>query len=213
MKRVYEPLRASQYWNETLLIITYDEHGGFYDHDPVPRDVPNPDGLVSDDPQFDFTRLGPRVPAIFVSPYIARDTVLHQPSAPYPGESKFDHASVSATLRLFNFTAQHLTERDAWSGTFEGIFTSPMPRTDTPVTLPEPRPLGFRKVLTYNEPLSGLQKELVQIAAGLNGIADPPVDTMTCAQAAAYVRRQIEQFFGRQMYPDDEWEEIRELGL
>jgi hypothetical protein len=45
MKLVYETLRASPQWNSTLLIITYDEHGGFYDHVPTPiHGVPNPDG-------------------------------------------------------------------------------------------------------------------------------------------------------------------------
>lgn len=36
IKNVYEALRASPAWNETLLILNYDEHGGFYDHVPPP---------------------------------------------------------------------------------------------------------------------------------------------------------------------------------
>ncbi len=36
MKNVYEALRNGPLWNETLFIINYDEHGGFYDHVPPP---------------------------------------------------------------------------------------------------------------------------------------------------------------------------------
>jgi phospholipase C len=43
---VYEALRSSPAWNDTLFLITYDEHGGFYDHVPTPvRDVPVTDGI------------------------------------------------------------------------------------------------------------------------------------------------------------------------
>jgi hypothetical protein len=58
IKSVYDAVRASPLWNKTALIITYDEHGGFFDHVPPPMNVPNPDGLNSTDDPFDFTRLG-----------------------------------------------------------------------------------------------------------------------------------------------------------
>jgi phospholipase C len=75
IKEVYEALRASPQWNEILLIITYDEHGGFHDHVPTPvADVPSPDGLVGSAPpySFDFKRLGVRVPALLISPWIEK---------------------------------------------------------------------------------------------------------------------------------------------
>jgi phospholipase C len=77
IKEVYEALRASPQWNEILLIITYDEHGGFHDHVPTPvADVPSPDGLVGSAPpySFDFKRLGVRVPALLISPWIEKGT-------------------------------------------------------------------------------------------------------------------------------------------
>ena len=76
IKEVYEALRESPQWNETLLIITYDEHGGFYDHVPTPVvNVPNPDGLDGPAPDsFKFNRLGVRVPTIMVSPWIEKGT-------------------------------------------------------------------------------------------------------------------------------------------
>ena len=74
VKEVYETLRASPQWNETLLVITYDEHGGFYDHVPTPvRGVPSPDGIAGPEPfLFEFDRLGVRVPTIMVSPWIVQ---------------------------------------------------------------------------------------------------------------------------------------------
>jgi phospholipase C len=58
IKDVYDAVRASPLWEKTALIITYDEHGGFFDHVSPPSPVPNPDGINSTDDPFDFTRLG-----------------------------------------------------------------------------------------------------------------------------------------------------------
>ena len=76
VKEVYETLRASPQWNEMLFLILYDEHGGFYDHVPTPTDgVPSPDDIVGPAPyNFHFNRLGVRVPAILISPWIERGT-------------------------------------------------------------------------------------------------------------------------------------------
>ncbi|KAH9706696.1 non-specific phospholipase C4 [Citrus sinensis] len=76
VKEVYEALRSSPQWNEILFIITYDEHGGFYDHVPTPvTGVPSPDDIVGPEPyNFKFDRLGVRVPTIFISPWIQRGT-------------------------------------------------------------------------------------------------------------------------------------------
>lgn len=76
VKEVYEALRSSPQWNEMLFIIMYDEHGGFYDHVPTPvTGVPSPDGIVGPEPyNFQFDRLGVRVPVIMISPWIERGT-------------------------------------------------------------------------------------------------------------------------------------------
>lgn len=51
IKLIYDSLRHSPQWEQTLFIITYDEHGGFYDHVPPPQDdIPNPDGINTTDP-------------------------------------------------------------------------------------------------------------------------------------------------------------------
>ena len=70
---VYQALRSnSALWQQSALIVIYDEHGGFYDHlVPPSGGIPNPDGLNSPQPdapawapQFSFNRLGLRVPAV-----------------------------------------------------------------------------------------------------------------------------------------------------
>jgi phospholipase C len=76
---VYNVLRGNpERWAQTLLFISYDEHGGFYDHVLPPATVP-PDGHTDDG--FDFKRLGVRVPAVLVSPWVGdavvSDTLDH----------------------------------------------------------------------------------------------------------------------------------------
>ena len=71
---VYSALRSQPgVWKKTLLIVVFDEHGGYYDHVPPPATV-SPDGIAGRLDQsflvpFDFKRLGLRVPAILISPW------------------------------------------------------------------------------------------------------------------------------------------------
>jgi phospholipase C len=134
---IYEALRANpELFARTVLLITYDEHGGLYDHAPPPTDAPAPGGgrdalarilhAISHRKvhRFSFTTLGPRVPAVIVSPLIDPGTLIHQ---------VHDHASVPATLRaLFAPHAQPLTRRDAWARPFHDTATRQVPRTDLP---------------------------------------------------------------------------------
>jgi len=136
-KSIYETLRTSVYWNDLAFIITYDEHGGFYDHVPPPQvDVPSPDGVVASN-GFRFDRLGIRVPTVVVSPWIPKGTVVHEPKGPV-ASSQYDTTSVMSTVnRIFGVT-DHMSARAAWSGTFEDLFlTLDKPRDDCPVTLPD----------------------------------------------------------------------------
>jgi phospholipase C len=81
INRIVQALLASPQWDKTLLVITYDEHGGFYDHQKPPTNAPPLRG--------GFTTLGPRVPTFLVSPWIKRQDVIH---------SRFDHTSIGATI-------------------------------------------------------------------------------------------------------------------
>lgn len=93
LNRVYQALIDSPHWDETLLVITFDEHGGTWDHVP-PQSALNPDKWPPLQP-FDFNFTGVRVPAILVSPWVKPGSVFRAPTgSPYP----FDHTSVIATL-------------------------------------------------------------------------------------------------------------------
>ncbi|XP_061359108.1 non-specific phospholipase C4-like [Gastrolobium bilobum] len=169
VKEVYEALRASPQWNEILFVITYDEHGGFYDHVPTPVDgVPSPDDNVGPEPfKFQFDRLGVRVPAIIISPWIEPGTVLHEPCEPFP-TSQYEHSSIPATVKKIFNLPEFLTKRDAWAGTLEVLLTRTSPRNDCPVKLPDP--VKLREALAEEQvKLSQFQEELVQMAATLNG--------------------------------------------
>jgi len=86
---VYEALLHSPAWQDTMLVITYDEHGGFYDH-------VTPPALPDDDPaRPEFTTYGLRVPALIAGPRVGRQ-VLH---APDDGR-QFDHATLIKTILL-----------------------------------------------------------------------------------------------------------------
>ncbi|OAY82058.1 Non-specific phospholipase C2 [Ananas comosus] len=176
IKEIYETLRASPQWNQTLLIITYDEHGGFFDHVPTPvQGVPSPDDIVGPDPFFfTFDRLGVRVPTIMVSPWIEKGTVVHGPNGVPTATSEYEHSSIPATVKnLFNLSSPYLTKRDAWAGTFEGILqTRTEPRTDCPVELP--MPVKIRDGEANEEAkLSEFQQELMQLASVLNRRSPP----------------------------------------
>jgi hypothetical protein len=136
IKEVYEAIRSSPNWNRSLLLVTYDEHGGFYDH-VAPPAAPPPGDPISDPDnnhhKFDFGRLGVRVPAIVVSPLIPRGIV---------DGTTYDHTALLATLEeLFGLRA--LTGRDRSASTLTHLLSLDTARTDSLVKLPEPAKSDF----------------------------------------------------------------------
>jgi phospholipase C len=103
LSSVYAALAASPQWNRTLLLITYDEHGGFYDHVPPPACV---------DAHPDFRHLGFRVPALAVGPSVRRGQVV---------STLFEHASVGSTL-CARFGLSPLSDRMAAANTLASVF-------------------------------------------------------------------------------------------
>jgi phospholipase C len=126
IKKTYEALRRSPIWDSSLLIITYDEHGGFYDHVAPPP--ARPTGFTGRTYGFTFDQLGPRVPAIIVSPLIPRNLIDHR---------TYEHSTVVSTLvRLFGL--RELTARSSQTSDLKPLATLDAPRTDAPMTLPDP---------------------------------------------------------------------------
>jgi phospholipase C len=119
-------------WASTALLITYDEHGGIYDHVLPPTCIP--DGFVAQPKDtktgkpFMFDRLGVRVPAILVSPWVAKGTVVDDGRV-------FEHACIPATASkwlLPNFDNTQRSPREAAAATFLDLLTLNTMRTDAP---------------------------------------------------------------------------------
>src|SRR5262245_27048123 len=95
---VYNAIRQNPaLWESTALLVVYDEHGGIYDHVPPPACTPDgfvaqPDATQTGKP-FMFDRLGVRVPAILISPWIPKGTVVDG--------RVFEHASIPGTVTKF----------------------------------------------------------------------------------------------------------------
>lgn len=135
IKQVYEDLRASPLWEKSVLVITFDEHGGFADHVTPEAAVPPGDTETPAYVEygFKFDRLGVRVPTLIVSPLIPRNVV---------DPTTYDHTSTLATLeRLLGM--KPLTNRDRRAADFLHLFSLKRPRADTPMTLPDPVESGI----------------------------------------------------------------------
>ena len=149
LSAVYAAIRNSPYWNTSLLIITYDEHGGFYDsvHPPGGARAPgdNPSSGYSTH-GFTFEQYGIRVPAIVVSPLIPAGTVDH---------TLYDHSSVPKTLEQL-WGLGPLTNRDATANNVLHLLSLATPRP-CPTSLNSPAPL----LLAAKAPLSVEERALV----------------------------------------------------
>jgi phospholipase C len=138
IKQVYETIRNSPHWEHSLLIVTFDEHGGFFDHVAPGPAVPPGDLETARYIQhnFKFDQLGVRVPALIISPYIPRGVIDH---------TLYDHTAMLATVeRLFGMG--NLTNRDKAANDLLGLLTLTNPRSDCPTALPpvavNPNPLN-----------------------------------------------------------------------
>jgi phospholipase C len=184
VKRVYEAIRASRSWAETMLIITFDEHGGFFDHVPPPSAVPPGGDQRYANPvnHFDFDRLGVRVPAIVVSAYTQKSTIIG--TSP---QDTYDHTSIVATVGK-RFALGSLTQRDAAARTLECTLNLSSPRVsadEAPLTLSESvadsllaRFIGLfrRSPAPPTAPLSTGQRVQLTLAHACNlKVLDPPL--------------------------------------
>lgn len=135
LKTLYDKLTANRdLWSKTLLIISFDEHGGTYDHVPPPWGaVPpwgNGDAPYKLEHGFHFNRFGVRVPTLMISPWIDAGGVLRSSTA-----TPFDHTSLIASIlkwKGIDPKGANLGERVASAPTFETVLTRAEPRTDVP---------------------------------------------------------------------------------
>ncbi len=137
VKEVYTSLVSNQdAWQKTLLLITFDEFVGTFDHQTAglqqglvePPWGAGPPPALAVQNNFNFDRLGGRVPTIVVSPWIQAGTVFRSPTA-----TPYDHTSaIATTLNLLGASNQTSTfgSRTAAAPTFETVMTLDTPRTD-----------------------------------------------------------------------------------
>jgi phospholipase C len=134
---IYNALTASDYWQKTLLIITFDEHGGTFDHYPptpataIPPDnrfIPPGAGGYSG---FKFDRYGVRVPAVLVSPWIPAGQVYNAP---------LDHTSAIKTIFETFGIDQTLGAREAAATDVGAVLNATSVRTDIPQVTPRQTP-------------------------------------------------------------------------
>jgi len=129
MNTVYTAVTTSPDWKHTVLVITFDEWGGFFEHVPPPlAPIPTASAAAGDTDG----RLGFRVPCLVVSPYAARGVVSHTP---------FDHTSI---LRLieWRWNLEPLTVRDATANNLAAALDFGKPNRTAPLYAIPPGPFG-----------------------------------------------------------------------
>jgi phospholipase C len=168
IKQVYEAIRNSPAWMSSMLIITYDEHGGFYDSvkpgtAEKPGDYVLGDGLLNEF-GFQFDRYGARVPAVVISPWIDQGKV---------DSTTYDHSSIPRTLEVL-FGIKSLTQRDAKAKDLKHLISLSSPRTNCvpalslgPVDTPAPTLTAEQQAQRDAEPLptSGNEIGFLHVAA------------------------------------------------
>ncbi|MGA2706816.1 MAG: alkaline phosphatase family protein [Steroidobacteraceae bacterium] len=196
---IYAALRASPQWSEMLLVVTFDEHGGYFDHADPPAAV-NPDGInspapgdtASFAPPFAFDRMGVRVPAILASPYLPKGVVC---------STQLQHTSVLVTARKLFGIEGSLTKRDAAAPSFESLFLATA-RSDAPSTLARrsvkaPRFKAPRFDATRAAPddvMSEMAEHWRRATGGLPGAASAIMKPTTQDEVHRFLRTQIQAF-------------------
>jgi len=182
---VYEALRGGPSWPQTLLVITYDEHGGCYDHVPPPSGATPPDSDAGEF-SFDFTRFGVRVPAVLVSPLIQAGTVFRVPA----GTTPIDHTSILKTVQQ-RWNLPSLTARDAAAPGLGGVLTLATARTDDALAgVTVPVASGTSPSAALPSHLQEVQADLIsrQFPAGQHPAADALAAEDSGAAYSSYIR-------------------------
>ncbi|MET0938074.1 MAG: alkaline phosphatase family protein [Gaiellaceae bacterium] len=184
IRDVYRALASNdKTWSTSVLLITYDEHGGFFDREHPPSAKPPHPGRADPDFGFRFDLLGPRVPAVVVSPYIERETVCDEVR---------DHTAIAATLREFFAFEETLTERDAAATGIASLLVREEARE--PVELPAPPEIAPAELgpATWADgiapdgtiQLNEFQQQLVALAERIEREEPPPPEVAGVVPAA-----------------------------
>jgi phospholipase C len=125
IKNIYETLRNSPSWQDSLLIITFDESGGFYSSERGDPVVPTGDDERYNILDFDFKTPGMKVPALVISPWVPKNMIDHR---------SYEHSSIPKTIEdRFNLTP--MTKRDKTSKSLSNLFMLDEARLDCSLQL------------------------------------------------------------------------------
>jgi phospholipase C len=160
---VYNALRANEaLWSKSLLVVLYDEHGGFYDHVVPPAAVP-PDHHQE---EYTFAQLGLRVPAILVSPWVGKGIL----------NTVFDHTSLLKYLTN-KWSLGPLGARTAQAATFASAIGATA-RTDCPKELPLIGPAGAAPAVPGRPALSSHQTALFSMTQLLESMTEVEANSL-----------------------------------
>jgi phospholipase C len=128
LNQVYQAVIQSPDWPSTVLVINFDEWGGFFDHVPPPlRPIPAADKAVGSD-----GRIGFRVPSLVISPFARRNHVT---------STQFDHTSVLKMVE-WRWSLDPLSVRDATCNNLAHVLDFDSPRLSAPRYAVPPGPFG-----------------------------------------------------------------------
>jgi phospholipase C len=199
LARVYRAIRnstsdtGSNHLNTTLLV-TFDEHGGTYDHVPPPGAAP-PDGRGAPGQMgFTFDRCGVRIPTLAISAWIPERTVI---------TSEHRATSLLATMRERWHLGAPFTARDAGARSFADIFTLTTPRTQEqfPEIIARPVPVMHESAVPLDAPLGLLGTSLLLgVLAFAESLGKPiphltPEDRISGSQAIAIGHEVLGELF------------------
>ena len=155
IRNVYDIIKNSSHRDDTLLIITHDEHGGCFDH-VYPGPTEAPDFPAPGEKDFDFKRLGIRVPMVMVASSIPENTIVNE---------VFDHTSFLKTMcEKWQLEGLQTRDRSTNTNTFEHIF-SDKKRSSWPDLPPPPTAaIPCTEEDYHHHPLNELQRSMLMVA-------------------------------------------------
>jgi len=163
LNQIYDALRSGPNWSKTVLIINYDEWGGFYDHVPPPlAPIPTATAAAGDTDG----RLGFRVPCVVISPYAQRGFVAH---------GQYDHTSILKMIE-WHFGLPPLSVRDDTANNLAEVLNLAAPNVSAPAFAVPSGPFGGSCVSAASGPTTtdrakNLQKlRALAIKSGFQGV-------------------------------------------
>ena len=163
LNQIYNAVIGSPNWSKTVLIINFDEWGGFFDHMPPPLAPIPPASAAAGDTD---GRLGFRVPCVVISPYARRNFIAH---------GQYDHTSILKMIE-WRFSLPPLTVRDQTANNLAKVLNLASPDVSAPTFNVPTGPFGRPCPPAANSPVDPAQASNLQqlkakaINSGFHGV-------------------------------------------